>query len=48
MVSSNNLPYTDKKLVGAADFYFAINATFRFVLNRFGLAGLRQYWTELS
>ena len=42
------LPYTDKKPVGAADFYFAINATFRFVLNKFGFEGLRQYWTALG
>ena len=42
------LPYTDSKPVGAADFYFAINATFRFVLGKFGLEGLRQYWTELG
>jgi hypothetical protein len=42
------LPYTDTKPVGAADFYLAINATFRFVLSKFGLAGLRQYWSELG
>lgn len=42
------LPYTDTKPVGAADFYFAINATFRFVLEKFGIEGLRQYWTELG
>ena len=42
------LPYTDTKPVGAADFYFAINATFRFVLARFGADGLRKYWTDLG
>ena len=42
------LPYTDTKAVGAADFYFAINATFRFVLGKFGIAGLRDYWTDLG
>ena len=42
------LPYTDAKSVGAADFYFAINATFRFVLNRLGVEGLRRYWTDLG
>jgi len=42
------LPYTDSKPVGAADFYFAINATFRFILKRFGLEPLRRYWTELG
>ena len=42
------LPYTDSKPIGAADFYFAINATFRFVLKRFGTEGLHQYWTDLG
>jgi hypothetical protein len=42
------LPYRDTKPVGAPDFYFAINATFRFVLKRFGMDGLRQYWTDLG
>jgi hypothetical protein len=42
------LPYTDTKPVGAADFYFAINATFRFVLGRFGPEGLRRYWADLG
>lgn len=44
----NPLPYTDMKPVGAPDFYFAINATFRFVLNKFGLEGLRRYWSDLG
>jgi len=42
------LPYTDTKPVGAADFYFAINATFRFILNKLGSDGLRRYWTGLG
>ncbi len=42
------LPYRDTKPVGAADFYFAINATFRFLLQRFGWEGLRRYWTDLG
>jgi hypothetical protein len=42
------LPYTDTKPVGAADFYFAINATFRFMLGKFGMEGLRSYWTDLG
>ena len=42
------LPYHDQKTQGAADFYFAINATFRFVQTRLGLEGLRRYWTELG
>jgi len=46
--SANPLPYTDTKPVGAADFYFAINATFRFVLKKSGIEGLRRYWTDLG
>ena len=42
------LPRTDVKEVGAADFYFAINATFRFILNRLGVDGLRRYWTDIG
>lgn len=44
----NPLPYQDTKPVGAADFYMAINATFRFIQNKFGIDGLRQYWTDLG
>jgi len=43
-----SLPYTDEKEVGAADFYFAINATFRFIYERFGRAALHDYWTDLG
>lgn len=42
------LPYTDTKPVGAADFYLAINATFRFILKRFGMEGLRRYWHDIG
>jgi hypothetical protein len=42
------LPYVDTKPVGAADFYFAINATFRFLVGRLGPDELRRYWTELG
>ena len=42
------LPCTDTKPVGAADFYLAVNATFRFVLSKFGTEGLRRYWSELG
>lgn len=45
---SSPLPYTDAKPVGAADFYFAINATFSFIGTRFGMDGLRRYWTGLG
>src|SRR5580765_9034 len=44
----NPLPYTDTKPVGAADFYFAINATFRFILRRLGIEGLRRYWRGMG
>lgn len=42
------LHYTDTKPVGAADFYFAINATFRFILRKRGMVGLQRYWTDLG
>lgn len=42
------LPYQDEKPIGVADFYFAINATFRFILQRRGMAGLQRYWSELG
>jgi hypothetical protein len=42
------LPFTDSKPVGAADFYFAINATFRFIEREFGGEGLRRYWEALG
>jgi hypothetical protein len=46
--ANSPLPYLDTKPVGAADFYLAINATFRFVLNRFSIEGLRRYWHDLG
>ena len=48
MNPSGPLPYLDAKRIGSADFYFAINASFRFILKRFGMARLRQYWTDLG
>ncbi|MEQ2007728.1 MAG: hypothetical protein ABMA26_13110 [Limisphaerales bacterium] len=45
---SGPLPCSDTKPVGAADFYFAINATFRFVLRKLGADGLRRYWMEMG
>jgi hypothetical protein len=42
------LPYRDSKAQGAADFYFAINATFRFLQSRFGIEKLVKYWIELG
>ena len=46
--TTSPLPYTDTKPVGAADFYFAINATFRFVLAGSGMDGLRRYWADMG
>jgi hypothetical protein len=42
------LPYLDTKPVGAADFYFAINSTFVFILKSLGRDGLRRYWSDLG
>ncbi len=42
---SADLPYQDTKPQGAADFYYAINATFRFLLARLGRDGW-QRWLE--
>jgi hypothetical protein len=46
--NTSSLPYTDTKPIGAADFYFAVNATFRFILMKLGTEGLRRYWTDLG
>jgi len=46
--AASNLPYTDTKPHGHADFYFATNATFRFILRRFGYEKLRQYWQHIG
>jgi hypothetical protein len=48
MTTPSPLPYRDTKETGAPDFYFAINATFRFILERFGMEGLRRYWGDLG
>ncbi len=42
------LPYTDTKSQGSADFYFATNATFRFLLTRLGRPGWLRYLEELG
>lgn len=42
------LPYHDTKPVGSADFYFAINATFRFIEERFGQEGLIRFWADMG
>ena len=43
-----SLPYTDTKPVGSADFYFAINSTFRFILNKLGREGWIRYLQDLG
>lgn len=45
---STSLPYKDTKPQGAADFYFAINATFRFLLARLGREGWESYLKALG
>jgi hypothetical protein len=42
------LPYTDTKPQGSADFYYAINATFRFILTRLGRAAWIAYLQEMG
>jgi hypothetical protein len=42
------LPYRDTKPVGSADFYFAINATFRFILGKLGRQGWIRYLEDLG
>lgn len=46
--SQSPLPYPDTKPVGHADFYFAINATFRFILRHHGEDALRKYWHDIG
>lgn len=48
MNGPSSLPYQDTKPVGAADFYFGINATFRFIRQRLGDEGLVRYWTRMG
>lgn len=45
---ASSLPYRDTKPQGAADFYFAINATFRFILARLGREGWIRYLEQLG
>ena len=47
-MSASPLPYTDTKPQGSADFYYATNATFRFLLARLGEAGWRRYLCDLG
>jgi len=47
-MKSDLLPYHDTKDQGAADFYFAINATFRFIHDRLGADGWVRYLRGLA
>ena len=47
-MSTSPLPYTDTKPQGSADFYYATNATFRFLLARLGEEGWRRYLCDLG
>ena len=44
----SRLPYHDTKSQGAPDFYFAINATFRFLLKHRGRKGWIRYLQEMG
>ena len=46
--TASPLPYTDNKPQGHADFYFATNATFRFIINHLGYEKLKQYWSDIG
>ena len=45
---TSDLPYTDTKPQGSPDFYYAINATFRFLLQRVGADGWQRYLAEMG
>jgi hypothetical protein len=47
-MSASRQPPDDAPPQGAADFYFAIQATFRFLWTRLGVEALRRYWTDLG
>ena len=46
--AGSELTYTDTKPQGSPDFYYAVNATFRFMLNRLGRAAWISYLGELG
>lgn len=46
--SASELPYRDTKPQGSADFYYATNATFRFLRRRLGHEGWVRYLVELG
>ena len=45
---ASDLPYTDTKPQGSPDFYYAVNATFRFLLQRVGAGGWQRYLAEMG
>ena len=45
---TSELPYQDTKPQGAADFYFATNATLRFLLGKLGREGWVRYLEDLG
>ncbi|MCC6414868.1 MAG: hypothetical protein IT582_03040 [Opitutaceae bacterium] len=48
MTPGSALPYQDTKPHGAPDFYYAINATFRFILRRLGREAWVRYLEEMG
>jgi hypothetical protein len=48
MNPASELPYVDTKPQGSADFYYATNATFRFLIKRLGREGWVRYLQELG
>lgn len=48
MNSESALPYRDTKPQGAPDFYYAINATFRFIISRLGKEAWVRYLEEMG
>ncbi len=45
---AGDLPYVDTKPQGSADFYLAVNATFRFIRAKVGNDGWVRYLTEMG
>ena len=46
--AASDLPYADTKPQGSPDFFYGINATFRFVLQRLGRDGWQRYLEEMG
>lgn len=46
--TGTSLPYTDTKPQGSPDFYFGVNATFRFIIARLGRDGWIRYLEEMG